>query len=130
MSNILKRTPIKRRLSNEEYNDMPNIKRIKETIWKKLNKYISANCVNNEINENIDWVSATKIKNYLIKDPILDWFDYTKKRTSFISNNTNVLFEKGLLFEKKICDYLKETYPNDFIQVSYDVKDINQKKRS
>ena len=102
IKNILKRSPIKRRLSDEDYYDVPNIKRNKESIWTKLNKYISANCENNKINENIDWVSATKIKNYLIKDPILDWFDYTKKRTSFITNNTNILFEKGLLFEKKI----------------------------
>lgn len=128
IKNILKRSPIKRRLSDEDYYDVPNIKRNKESIWTKLNKYISANCENNKINENIDWVSATKIKNYLIKDPILDWFDYTKKRTSFITNNTNILFEKGLLFEKKIMDYLKETYPNDFIQISHNILDINQTK--
>jgi hypothetical protein len=131
IKNIIKRTPIKRRLSDEDYNDIQNIKRNKETIWNKLNKYISAKCENNKINDNIDWVSATKIKNYLIKDPILDWLDYTKKRTSFITNNlnnTNILFEKGLNFENKIMDYLKETYPNDFIQVSQNVSDINQIK--
>ena len=100
-----------------------------KSIWDNLNKYIYANCENNKINNKIDWISATKIKNYLIKDPILDWLSYRDK-PSYTNNvnNMNILFEKGLLFEEKILNYLKKTYPYDFSQVSYNVSDINQKK--
>src|SRR5271170_5150143 len=74
--------------------------------WIHFNKYQPESC------QNI-WVSATKTKNYLLNDPILDWLAYHGKHSSsLVSNssnenqNLNRLFEFGNRFETEVENYL------------------------
>jgi hypothetical protein len=105
------------------------------SIWKKFNTHQFANGITNEtiINKK-EWVSATKIKNYLLKDPIIDWLKeyYPKKLNNNMipaaikiaqENNIKrglnqkkgqfeILFEMGNTFEDKVFEYLIEKYGN------------------
>ena len=88
------------------------------------------------------WISGTSVANYLNGEPVLDWLNlyYDKygynnnnkiintrskiKRNNFknsiIIKNSEVsetIMSSGLKFESKIYDYLKETYPNNFINI-------------
>lgn len=56
----------------------------------------------------IKWLSATRTKNYLLKDPICDWLKLKKpKGTSF---KTNFLCEQGNKFEDLIVKKLYKKY--------------------
>jgi hypothetical protein len=115
----------KRKISDEDYDndneDHHHIKIKKMNIWEQLN-----NC-KDDIKKYNTWVSATKTKNYLIKDPILDWFDLNKKKTNNNFNNKNILFEKGIQFERHVYDYLKNKFPTLYVEVSHSVTDIIKK---
>ncbi|GAH05646.1 unnamed protein product [marine sediment metagenome] len=104
--------------------------------WDDFNNY---QITNNIIDNNKEWVSPSSIKNYLMKDPLLDWLksyyvnlgynDNDRNASSlppFIQNkmssarksdlNTeqskcSVLFEMGNKFEDEVCDYLEKKYP-------------------
>lgn len=44
--------------------------------WDDFNIYKSADGISNiSNNDTRDWVSATSVKNYLLKEPLIDWFD-------------------------------------------------------
>jgi hypothetical protein len=105
------------------------------SIWNGLRTYIPANGWDGVHIDKHDWVSATKIKNYLINDPILDWLDTYRNKNNFIKsqnslpvqkpqNNLQVLFDYGNEFEKKIFNYLEETYKEQYVQISYGYNDI------
>lgn len=82
-------------------------------------------------------VSGTDVKNFLLKDPLLDWLDHyyntkiatdkslTPKQKESMANKINyekthlsVLFEKGNDFEDKVCTYLHTNYPDDIITIN------------
>lgn len=63
------------------------------------------------------YVSATKIKNYLINDPVLDYYKLKNKnsnghRTNFCDSGLNILFEMGNRFEREVINEIKKIYPD------------------
>lgn len=56
------------------------------------------------------WVNATDVKNFMINDHIVDWLKLVKK-SDRTYNTKNLLFEKGIEFEKKIIENLNSKYP-------------------
>lgn len=86
-----------------------------------------------------NYISGTEIKNYLLNDPVLDWFEqhYTtsglnnekttrnrkKRRYSEITKereNLSLLFEQGNSFEEKVSNFLHEKFENDIITINLD----------
>jgi hypothetical protein len=68
-------------------------------------------CWKTDLLNNISvWVSATGIKNYMLKDPLIDWLNkYVKTGTgNHGSNGLNILYKKGNEFEKIIVDKITE----------------------
>jgi hypothetical protein len=73
----------------------------------------------------IEWISATKLRNYMLNDPLTDWlklYDGKKEGSRLISkshtNNTfhnqpndNFKMEKGNIFEEGIISVIKKTVP-------------------
>jgi len=56
-------------------------------------------------------ISATKLRNYFINDPILDWFNYHGESKGFQKdsgeNYTNLILDRGNEFEKNVIDKIK-----------------------
>lgn len=77
-------------------------------------------CNDGFINWN-NWVSATRIRNYMLDDPLIDWLDlyYTKFNKS-INNMTfqQCVMKQGIKFEEKIISDLKKKYPKDIVTVA------------
>jgi hypothetical protein len=85
-------------------------------IVKSNNKIVKSN------NKNNDFISATKIKNYLLKDPLIDWLSYYKiydinnkpnknrKKQETTDNFLEYIFNEGKNYEKYIMDNLKSQY--------------------
>lgn len=101
-----------------------------------LNLIINYN-LNNNINYKIDdtWISASKTRNYLLDDPLMDYLEYnriyepddiiepvSKKRKyseQKLEKNTflNTILSNGIDFEIDIISKLKKKYPNDLITI-------------
>lgn len=103
--------------------------------WDNFNDMTDDN--NYDENNINNWVSATKIKNHLLKDPLIDWLDiyystlhfneYPDKNkkikmsvkklntTKIQDPNVNMLCENGKIFEKKIIDKLRELHPEKVV---------------
>ena len=104
--------------------------------WDLFNKYHSSN------NNDDIWVTGTKVKNYLLRDPILDWFDKyysrfglqpkSKKqfdvdtiKTDKEKNSLSMLYELGIKFEDEVVKELNTKYTvktiiNDIKELSKD----------
>ena len=62
------------------------------------------------------WITSTKVRNYLLKDPILDWLDLYGKEKGYIKEtSTNLSFStfimnQGKKFEKEsmLCQRSKK----------------------
>ena len=112
--------------------------RTENFMWNEFNNYYCVGAENESSGNNNkfnEWVSATKVKNYLMKDPLLDWLDlyYLKKEYNEQSSNLDItviekniseernnlipLFEMGNKFENNIMDNLKTKYPNSIKKV-------------
>ena len=62
-----------------------------------------------------DFISATKTKNYILDDPILDWLNLYGEQNGYKKNIqenkfSNFLKEKGLEFEEKIFNHIRKKY--------------------
>ncbi len=65
------------------------------------------------------WMSASKTRNYLLNDPLIDYLEYitpTKKRKHEDTFLTTI-FENGINFELKIINKLKEKFPNQITTI-------------
>jgi hypothetical protein len=113
---------------NKDSNSNIVVEKTMDETWKILNKYFKPSTTN-IISENIDWVSATATKNYLLRDSLIDWLDLyyyelgynegsapsqaiAKNYETVLKEKKNVyrLFDKGNEFETEIVDYLHKTY--------------------
>lgn len=101
--------------------------------------------MNKRIKSN-SYISGTSIKNYLLKDPFLDWLDLYydkinkkvknikrnnkfKKKVVRKNKNLNILFDKGNEFESKIYDNIIENFKADeVIIINKTNKHIHSKK--
>ena len=106
---------MKRKLE-EEVNDDDNISYRTRSKKPKLSDGLTFK------KKKMTWISATKTHNYMNKDPLIDWLNvYSKRERSFsmdysLPNNSNETFtqflmKKGVEFEKKVVEYLKEKFP-------------------
>lgn len=99
---------------------------------------------NSKINNFVrnEWVSATKTRNYALKDTLLDWLDYwydksSEKRKFNVSYNnvqTNehdflkFIINKGIQFESKVINLIKQKFkPTEFVTICNDMKNYDQK---
>ena len=62
-------------------------------------------------------ISATKTKNFLLRDPLLDWLNLYGFDKGYLKNSnqnkfTDFLKKKGVEFEKKIFNHIRSKYPN------------------
>ena len=67
------------------------------------------------------WISATKIRNYMIDDPLIDYLElYYKSATSAKYSNTfqQCIMNQGVIFENNIIDQIKLKFPNNIISVA------------
>jgi hypothetical protein len=83
--------------------------------------------------ENIEidksWISATSTRNYILKDPLLDWLNLYgiekgfNKDSEYESelqkklNFTKYIMNKGIEFEKYIIDQIKDKHKENFVTV-------------
>lgn len=93
------------------------------------------------------FVSGSSVRNYLLKDPIIDWLQIyhdrkTNSGTSGTSctsgnsgnssssgssgNSSSIITDMGNKFEEKVYEYLKKKYPRDTIDLSNGLFDINE----
>jgi len=81
---------------------------------------------------NKNTISATKTRNYLLNDPILDWLNLYGEKNGFIKDNSsnsysNFLLSRGQQFEKYIMDYLKPSINSlTFIDIDSKYKYFNE----
>jgi hypothetical protein len=107
--------------------------RISDKIFKKTQKILKRCHIKNR------WVSGSQISNFLLKDPVIDWFDLYYNKYGL--NNTRVLRSKksincqaqnqtnnqlmkiGISFENKVFEDLMTKYPNDTVFIFNTQKD-------
>ena len=101
-----------------------------EDIWNELSNYCAPT--------NAKYVSATAIRNYMLKDPLIDWLELyylliykseeridIQEKLNKEKNNINILLENGLIFENKVINELKLKFKNNYTQVANDRFDLN-----
>lgn len=76
------------------------------------------------------WVSASKTRNFMLKDPLLDWLSMYGEQKGFVSDSKNetsiqkdlnygrFIMTKGIEFEGYIVSLMKNKHTNDFHEVS------------
>lgn len=120
--------------------------------WDQFNTFEKIPNVNKslkELQKTVDskyWVSATGVKNWIMKDPVLDWYntyydnirynEKTKKSTIKLpksekeseSDSLSILFEKGHLFEAKVVEYINKKFPGEVVNVATKSDDAYSKK--
>lgn len=135
----------------------PNISKnyllsLSTTIRNKKMKIADNNSNNNNNNkmnnnENIvmdfvrnEWVSASKTRNYALRDTLIDWLDYwydkspekEKFARGHISNNTGYdfpkfLMSKGTFFENNVVELIKKKVkPQEFVTICKEMRDYDK----
>lgn len=93
--------------------------------------------LHNNINYKVDdsWISASRTRNYLLEDPLMDYLEHNKifepdniiepvsKKRKYSEQNLdkntflNTILSNGIEFENDIISKLKKRYPNDLITI-------------
>ena len=112
---------------------------------RKQLEYTNNSNKKQKITDNIDWnnmISGSKIRNYLLNDPILDWF-YEFNITSIDSvpnkrnkstnlsvnrfdNFTNFIMNQGVLFESNVYKFLKKKHQVVQVAESYQARQTDK----
>ena len=111
-------------------NKIPRVtSRIPHEVLKKFGK-INKTTIPSWIKETGEWVSATKTRNFMNNDHILDWLDLYGDELGFLKDTKNemyddnldfvkLLFKKGNEFECVVIDYLKQKFgEKNFVTVA------------
>jgi hypothetical protein len=100
-----------------------------------------------------EWVSASKLRNYMINDPLLDWLEEynitsiydrpdriggntssSNSRSMFKQDNEFIALIKnqGLIFENMVLKYWKNIYGNKVTQIaeSYQARDLSKVEKT
>jgi hypothetical protein len=111
---------------------------LKNNIWFKLNQESSETLRDTSKTSNKFeflsekdgiWLSPTNLNNYLLKNSLVDYFNYYHKNKNFNNNtNNNVLFELGNKFENLIFDKITEIFGQDNIKMVCKNKDDYYKR--
>lgn len=55
------------------------------------------------------WITATDIKNYMINDPLVDWFKkYSRKPDQPNKHFSSFIMDRGNVFEKQVVEYISK----------------------
>lgn len=67
--------------------------------------------------DSIDWVSATKTRNFLLKDTLLDWLDtyYYDQEAEQGSQFTNYILQKGIEFEHEVLQNIRSRFGDNLV---------------
>ena len=90
---------------------------------KKRGRYIGT-----DVNPDT-WSSASSVHNYMLDDPILDYFsrykchDLSQEKEKDKCIFFKFILEKGINFERAIMYYIKHTLKIDYKQISYNRED-------
>ncbi len=137
---------------DDKYQDLfKNTNKKTSFVTKKGVSYNQLNNTWNELNKKYygnTWVSASKTRNYLINDPILDYFEMycrdkkpsndkvkqkfsneLEKRKLLEDRPCSSILELGHEFEHQIIDIIQKKFKNEFTQiVGQDNKEYQDKK--
>ena len=102
-----------------------------------MKKYLKTN----RIVTKTSLISATSFKNFLLKDPVIDYLKFTsaniststsKSTSTNVNTFTNFLFEEGIKFENIVIEKIKENHKNNFIQIcdNTNYHDLNNFKKT
>ena len=150
---IEKSTTISSRKRNNDLNFDANEDETEqeEFTWENFNTYHSADGISNvSLDDKRDWVSATGVKHFLMKEPLLDWFDlyyldkgYNDSQRSINQNvflaekakkkceiddemsKLNIFFEMGIKFESEVIKYLRNKYPDQVQRVCTSARGVH-----
>ncbi len=83
-------------------------------------------------------LSATSFKNFLLKDPVIDYLksiNYLNNKSNKAKENnnfTNYLFEEGIQYENIVIDNIKKYHNQHFIQIcdSTNYSDLNNSEKT
>ena len=102
----------------------------------------------------IDWnkmISPSKIRNYLLKDPLLDWlqeynitsinsipkksfkfngYPKNKLKVNGLDNFTQFIMKQGVIFESKVYQYLKNKFEVVQIGEAYEARSVDKFKET
>lgn len=118
-------------ITNKRIKDESHYFDINDDIWDDFNYYRRIKGIREIIDDN-EWVSATKIKNYLLNDPLLDWLDVNKKREYREHKNEknngklSILFEMGNRFEDQVIDYILQSFPDKTTKILQNIEELDQ----
>jgi len=91
-------------------------------------RYNSTPLQSNKRLRNEDYISATKVNNYMLNDKLVDWLELYGKNYNFKKEKSTFkqfIFKKGYEYEEFIIKELKKKYKYEFIDIGTDKYNAN-----
>lgn len=63
------------------------------------------------------WISASKTRNYLLKDPIIDWLKYKRPQSTSNNDFCSFIMRQGLKFEEHVVNILRKKFGTKFCDI-------------